>query len=998
MARLEIEIKGPSGGAASSTRSTGPTASPQQQVADLTRVEQLLQRQAKLVDAMVRSQILFGQEGQKAATNIGLKLQRIAEQTDRQFSQVAAKISVNFEAAARRADAAWAKVGTTIQRSAAAALRGATPGLGQVGGALSGGIGALTSGNLIGGAVPRAAGLAGGGLLRAAGSVGAGVATSLSSSLSDIAGGFGDLAKSGAGAGSAFIGGVYKTIAGAGSVIAGALGSAFAIAGSVGGAVLDAVGEIAGFVGDKLGTALKVSVGAAVGVAFAGLAQFAKAEDVTPAFERLAKASGTTLTQALESLRAATKGTVSDVQLMTQANRASELGAIDSVQQYAQLASAARVLGKAVGTDATTALEKLLNGIDRMSPRLLSALGISIKVKDANEAYAQSIGKTAKDLSEHEQRQAFLNAVLEKYRQISHGVGADTIDVGDRFEQLHAKTANLLEAIGGSLAPAFEKLVDAIEPAITAVETFVQNNADEAGRRLAAAIGNVGTSFADVQTLAENSTLDDVFKAAALEADNIWIRMKAGAGAAFDYASLKAQEFWEKLKAYALDNAGIIGFATGGVPGSAAALAFKAKAHLDAGGSVVDNGSNAAVDQARARASALGAQASAISFSPQGENAQALDANTKAIDDLINEIRNRNQRANLQPVQQTVGTGAGRISIVRPPDQPTIPLASLTTGLTSPVIRGGAPSAGGTITGNLGGLVPQDSIAKIAAFFQQAESEAANFAESSKGLSKVEKAILEAELELKNSSQIQRILADRTKLLEAGEAALSERKSRENELESRFNRLLKEENEFAKKREEGLAKISESYQKSSDAILKKHLETVDSINQKVAAKAGELAGLGGGLEANAGLPLNVLKAEKKVQKQANKDRFNSLRDATQGLSSNDLAANNGALLKQVLTQQAEKEVGADALFKDATETFFAESAKADAARAEAEKDFIATIEKDKATTTEAFEATRAALSAAADSIRTITEEVKATKKEIEAITRALDKVSSSVRL
>ncbi len=1001
MARLEIEIKGPSGGGASSTSgSTAPAtpASSQQTIANLQRVEQLLQRQARLTDIMVRGMQRFGEVGAQGITVMALRLQRIAEATEKRFGNVSVSIQHGMEAAARRAEAAWARVGIAIQRSAAAALRSAAPGLSQVGGAISGGVGALTSGRLIGGAIPSAIGSTASGLIRATASVGSGVASSVSGTLSNLAGGFSDLAKDGTTAATRVIGSIYKTLAGAGSVVAGALSSAFSVVGSVASALADAGGAIAGFVGDKLGTALKVTVGAAVGLAFAGLGQFAKAEEVTPAFERLARAAGQDVAGALDKLRDATRGTVSDLELMRQANRASALGAAESVDDFAKLAETSRALAKVTGVDAATALERLTLGIGRQSPKILDDLGLMVKLKEAYGDYADEIEKSVSSLSGAEQRQAILNLVNKEAARVTRGLSVDILTTRDRFAQLHATTANLLQSVGSALAPAFNKVADAVEGMLGSLGRFATNNAASAAKILSGAIGDVGGAFRDVQTLIEHASLEDVFKAATLVVDNLWIHMRSGAEGSLKFAELKIQEFFERAKAFALDNAQLIGFATGGVPGAAFGSALKVKAHLDAGGSVL-SGDNAGVAASKARAESLSQQASQVSFAPQGENARLLSENNAALDALREAILHR-----AEPVPRNEPYVPGRGQVGNP--TPIFPPITLTQGPPPPPRLGsltsnaggppgiGAPNA--AFTSNPAGLLPSDAIASITQFFAEAEAQARGFAKSTEGLSKVQKAILESQLDLQQSSRIESILHERTQRLEAAEGALNERRRRENELESRFNRLLDAENSFAKKREEGLAKIQEAYKSSTDSILQKHLEAVGQIEQQIKGRADQLAGLGGGLEPGGGLPLNVFKAIKKVRKGAEKERFNSLRDATQGQSSDDLAANGGALLKQALNQQAEKEVGAAALFKDATDTFFAESAKAEAARAEAEKTFLDTIEKEKAATAEAFEATRKALDAASDAIKTSVDDIKEQKKALDAITKALEKVASSV--
>ena len=76
--------------------------------------------------------------------------------------------------------------------------------------------------------------------------------------------------------------------------------------------------------------------------------QGAKLQNVSKAFENMSKASGLT-TNALNKFRAATNGTVDDIELMTKANNAMALGIVENDDQFAKLLDTAQRLGSALG-------------------------------------------------------------------------------------------------------------------------------------------------------------------------------------------------------------------------------------------------------------------------------------------------------------------------------------------------------------------------------------------------------------------------------------------------------------------------------------------------------------------------------------------------------------------------------------------------------------------------------------------------------------------------
>ena len=67
----------------------------------------------------------------------------------------------------------------------------------------------------------------------------------------------------------------------------------------------------------------------------------------------------------LSKFREATDGTVSDIDLMIQANNALLLGIVENDDQFADLIDSAQRLAKAVGQDALFGIESLTTGIGR---------------------------------------------------------------------------------------------------------------------------------------------------------------------------------------------------------------------------------------------------------------------------------------------------------------------------------------------------------------------------------------------------------------------------------------------------------------------------------------------------------------------------------------------------------------------------------------------------------------------------------------------------------
>jgi hypothetical protein len=174
-------------------------------------------------------------------------------------------------------------------------------------------------------------------------------------------------------------------------------------------------------------------------------------EAISGAFSTLAASVGALSSSLLEKLRRATRGTVSDLELMRSTNNAILLGVVRTEDQFAELAEAARRLGRAVGRDTLNALNDLSLGIGRQSRLILDNLGIIVRVDAAQEQYARSLGKTVGQLTETEKRTAFLAATTEGIRRKLANLGPDIETNADAWGRLGAAISNTISTIAVAL-------------------------------------------------------------------------------------------------------------------------------------------------------------------------------------------------------------------------------------------------------------------------------------------------------------------------------------------------------------------------------------------------------------------------------------------------------------------------------------------------------------------------------------------------------------------
>ena len=159
-------------------------------------------------------------------------------------------------------------------------------------------------------------------------------------------------------------------------------------------------------------------------------------------------------TAILESLRSASRGMISDYDLMLSANKAALLGVADTAEEMSGLLQIASVRGRAMGISATQAFNDIVTGLGRMSPLILDNLGITVDLEATTAKYAATLGKSADALTDAERKQALVNAVMESSASLMEGANASAQNLaGQGFAQLDSAWANFRTSLGESIAP-----------------------------------------------------------------------------------------------------------------------------------------------------------------------------------------------------------------------------------------------------------------------------------------------------------------------------------------------------------------------------------------------------------------------------------------------------------------------------------------------------------------------------------------------------------------
>lgn len=231
----------------------------------------------------------------------------------------------------------------------------------------------------------------------------------------------------------------------------------------------------------------------------------AQVEGVTEAFNNITRSSGVLAQTLLGELRTAARGTVADFELMRLTNVALAGSTGEFAKQFGEnlpkLLEIARVQARATGQDVGYLFQSLVMGVKRTSPLLIDNTGLVLKVGQATEQYAASIGKTAETLTTEERQIALLNATLEAGNLALAQAGTQQLSVAEKAAQAGATITNVMDTLAVALQPIFSVILDGINGVlgfirdlVTAAAPYIRAFAEIIGEGLRA-IGSLFSSF-----------------------------------------------------------------------------------------------------------------------------------------------------------------------------------------------------------------------------------------------------------------------------------------------------------------------------------------------------------------------------------------------------------------------------------------------------------------------------------------------------------------------
>lgn len=217
----------------------------------------------------------------------------------------------------------------------------------------------------------------------------------------------------------------------------------------------------------------------AVTAAFGVFQRAAQTEQLTKGMTELGKASGLALGTLSKGLVEATDGALTLEEAMRSTVAVTSAGLDPS--NIERLGAAAKNASIALGRDTTDSIARLSRGITKLEPELLDELGIFVRLEEASETYARSLGKSASELTNYEKRLAFANATLEEAERKFGSIGENV--EANPYDQLSASFQNLskdiLNAINTVLLPVVSLLANNMGVLLGAMVLFASTIAGD---------------------------------------------------------------------------------------------------------------------------------------------------------------------------------------------------------------------------------------------------------------------------------------------------------------------------------------------------------------------------------------------------------------------------------------------------------------------------------------------------------------------------------------
>lgn len=174
--------------------------------------------------------------------------------------------------------------------------------------------------------------------------------------------------------------------------------------------------------------------------------QAAQFDQQEQAFVNLAASHNTNAKNIVSDLKAMSAHSISTANIMKSAGNAMVLGI--PADKLSKMMAIARASSRLTGHTIQKSFDDMAMGVGRQSRMILDNLGITVRIDDANKAYAATLKKNVDALTDTERKKAFLNATLEAGEDIMRRVNIQNMTAAEGMQAFTATLENAKIMVG----------------------------------------------------------------------------------------------------------------------------------------------------------------------------------------------------------------------------------------------------------------------------------------------------------------------------------------------------------------------------------------------------------------------------------------------------------------------------------------------------------------------------------------------------------------------
>ena len=150
----------------------------------------------------------------------------------------------------------------------------------------------------------------------------------------------------------------------------------------------------------------------ALTAAFGVLSRSAQIDTLTQSMEVLSTTGGTYIKSLAKNMQEASGFAIDLAQSFRQVSLAASAGL--NTSEIEGLTKVAKGAAISLGRNLPDAMDRIFRGAIKLEPEILDEIGLFIRVDEASQKYALSLGKSVSSITQVEKRQAFLNEILDQ--------------------------------------------------------------------------------------------------------------------------------------------------------------------------------------------------------------------------------------------------------------------------------------------------------------------------------------------------------------------------------------------------------------------------------------------------------------------------------------------------------------------------------------------------------------------------------------------------------